>query len=71
MEVSTYNDEMKMAVYGWQDLQEHCEKEMQMGEMAMKAANIKVDVLVRGYMLYYKELGRICVFKLMEAKNGE
>lgn len=65
MEVSTYNDEMKMAVYGWQDLQEHCEKEMQMLEAAIKEAKVKVNVLIRGYMLYYKELGRICAFKLM------
>ena len=71
MEVSKFYDEMQMPECAWRDLQEHCEKEMQMLEAAIKEAKVKVNVLIRGYWLYYKELGRICAFKLMEAKNGK
>ncbi len=66
MEVSTYNGEMKMAAYGWQDLQEHCKKEMQKLE---KLADFKVNLSVRGYWFFYKELERICVLKLTFWRN--
>lgn len=69
MEVSKFYDEMQMPECAWRDLQEHCEKEMQMLEAATKEAKIKVNVLVRGYMLYYKELGRICALKLAKGER--
>ncbi len=61
MEVSTCNGEMKMSAYGWQDLQEHCKKEMQKLE---EVADFKINLSVRGYWFFYKELERICVLKL-------
>ncbi len=61
MEVSTCNGEMKMSAYGWKDLQEHCKKEMQKLE---EVADFKINLSVRGYWFFYKELERICAFKL-------
>lgn len=61
MEVSTCNGKMKMSAYVWKDLQEHCKKEM---EKLEKVADFKVNLFVRGYWFFYRELGRICAFKL-------
>lgn len=64
MEVSTYNDHMKMAVYGWQDLQEHCKREVQK-IVDFHKERINKDEELKSLVAYYKELGRICAFKLM------
>ena len=61
VEASAYSGEMKMPVYQWQDLQEHCKREAQ---KIVDFHHNKLNDDLKSWVAYYKILERICKFKL-------
>lgn len=53
VEVSTYSGEMKMPVYQWQDLQEHCKREAQ---KIVDFHHNKLNDDLKSWVAYYKIL---------------